>query len=136
MRGWLSLIRDEDTQPPDKFNVVLLILTVMLTIMCASACGDYNRDRSSDIERQTEADLNKKGRVIYTNKEIRKGELIALEDVEERELLQRLIPENACNSTSQAVGQVAAYTIPAGTLLTSKEFAPQSTYNRRDDKRK
>ncbi len=63
------------------------------------------------MKRKAEA----KGKVVYAIKDIPEGQTIPTEGLEERELEQAKIPQDAITSASLAAGRIAKYGIAFGT---------------------
>jgi pilus assembly protein CpaB len=69
--------------------------------------------------------MNQKGKVVYTIKDIPEGQTIPTEALEEREIEQSKIPQDALTSASLAAGRVAKYGIPTGQIVSQHDLAPQ-----------
>jgi pilus assembly protein CpaB len=117
---FLSLSR----MPPAVMLVVIIGLAVLVTIMVT---GKVNESESAYKAKQTEleAKMSAKGKVVYTIKDIPEGQTIPTEALEEREIEQSKIPQDAITSASLAAGRVAKYGISSGQIVSQHDLAPQ-----------
>jgi len=117
---FLSLSR----MPPAVMLVIIIGLAVLVTIMVT---GKVNESESAYKAKQTEleAKMSAKGKVVYTIKDIPEGQTIPTEALEEREIEQSKIPQDAITSASLAAGRVAKYGISSGQIVSQHDLAPQ-----------
>jgi len=104
--------------------VVIVGLAVVVTIMVT---GKVNEQESQFKAKQTEleAKMSAKGKVVYTIKDIPEGQTIPTDALEEREIEQSRIPQDAITAASLAAGRVAKYGIASGTIVSQHDLAPQ-----------
>jgi pilus assembly protein CpaB len=76
-------------------------------------------------QQELEAKMSLKGKVVYAIKDIPEGATIPTEALEERELEQSKIPQDAITSASLAAGRVAKYGISSGQIVSQHDLAPQ-----------
>jgi len=117
---FLSLSR----MPPAVMLVIIIGLAVLVTIMVT---GKVNEQETAFKAKQTEleAKMSQKGKVVYTVKDIPEGQTIPTEALEEREIEQSKIPQDALTSASLAAGRVAKYGISSGQIVSQHDLAPQ-----------
>lgn len=109
----------------------------LLSICCAvaplfiGACTKQveSPDQSSEPEEKVEMT-----RVVYAAKNIEEGEIIAQETLEERDVATSNAPVDAFNSTNAVVGQIAAYPIPAGTIVSNHAIKPMEVQSNFESK--
>jgi pilus assembly protein CpaB len=71
------------------------------------------------------AKMSAKGKVVYAIKDISEGSTIPVEALEEKEIEQAKIPQDALTSASLAAGRVAKYGIQQGQIVSQHDLAPQ-----------
>jgi pilus assembly protein CpaB len=117
---FLSLSR----MPPAVMLVVIVGLAVVVTIMVTGKVNEQEtafKARTAELETK----MSQKGKVVYTIKDIPEGQSIPTEALEEREIEQSKIPQDAITSASLAAGRVAKYGIATGTIVSQHDLAPQ-----------
>jgi len=117
---FLSLSR----MPPAVMLLIIIGLAVVVTMMVTGKVGEQEQQFK---QKQTELEqkMNAKGKVVYTIKDIPEGQTIPTEALEEREIEQSKIPQDAITSASLAAGRVAKYGISAGQIVSQHDLAPQ-----------
>lgn len=117
---FLSLSR----MPPAVMLLVIIGLAVVVTMMVTGKVSESETKYAAQVEemkRKAEA----KGKVVYAVKDIPEGQTIPTEALEERELEQAKIPQDALTSASLAAGRVAKYGIAANQIVSQHDLAPQ-----------
>jgi pilus assembly protein CpaB len=111
--------------PPILMLFIILGLAVVVTMyvmgMVNSSQDQLNRERLLH-----EQEASAKQKVVYSTKNIEEGEIIAQEALEERDIEQAKAPVDAFNSSNSVVGQIAAYPIPAGTIVSTHAIKPMA----------
>jgi len=97
---------------------IILGLAVVVTMLVMGKMNESDQQKSA-MEAQMKAQQNQKTKVVYATKDIQEGETIAPDALEEKEVDANKVPVDAFNSNSGVVGQTAAYTIAAGTVVGS-----------------
>jgi flagella basal body P-ring formation protein FlgA len=99
-----------------------------LAILSLSACSI--NDRISEQEKtfkakqaELEAMMNQKGKVVYATQDIPKGVVIETEALEEHEVEERRIPNDAMTSIELCAGRKARYPIGAGQIVGQADLA-------------
>jgi len=117
---FLSLSR----MPPAVMLLIIIGLAVVVTMMVT---GKVSEQETQFKQKQTELEskMNAKGKVVYTIKDIPEGQTIPTEALEEREIEQSKIPQDAITSSSLAAGRVAKYGISSGQIVSQHDLAPQ-----------
>ncbi|HEY9777959.1 MAG TPA: Flp pilus assembly protein CpaB [Planktothrix sp.] len=117
---FLSLSR----MPPAVMLLIIVGLAVVVTMMVT---GKVSEQETQFKQKQTELEskMNAKGKVVYTIKDIPEGQTIPTEALEEREIEQSKIPQDAITSSSLAAGRVAKYGISSGQIVSQHDLAPQ-----------
>jgi pilus assembly protein CpaB len=110
--------------PPALMLVLIIGLAVLITMMVTG----NQAQREAELK-QKESDLvakmNAKGKVVYAIKDIPEGSTIPVEALEEKEIEQAKIPQDALTSASLAAGRVAKYGIQTGQIVSQHDLAPQ-----------
>lgn len=117
---FLSLSR----MPPAVMLVIIIGLAVLVTVMVTGKVSEQEtafKAKQSELE----AKMSQKGKVVYTIKDIPEGQTIPTEALEEREIEQSKIPQDAITSASLAAGRVAKYGISSGQIVSQHDLAPQ-----------
>jgi pilus assembly protein CpaB len=117
---FLSLSR----MPPAVMLLIIVGLAVVVTIMVNSKLSEQDtqfKQKQADLEQR----MNAKGKVVYTIKDIPEGQTIPTEALEEREIEQSKIPQDAITSASLAAGRVAKYGISSGQIVSQHDLAAQ-----------
>lgn len=104
--------------------VLIIGLAVLITMMVTS-----NQTAHEEALKAKESDLiakmSAKGKVVYAIKDISEGSTIPVEALEEKEIEQAKIPQDALTSASLAAGRVAKYGIQTGQIVSQHDLAPQ-----------
>jgi len=104
--------------------VLIIGLAVLITMMVTS-----NQTANEQALKAKESDLiakmSAKGKVVYAIKDIPEGSTIPVEALEEKEIEQAKIPQDALTSASLAAGRVAKYGIQTGQIVSQHDLAPQ-----------
>jgi pilus assembly protein CpaB len=110
--------------PPALMLVLIIGLAVLITMTVTS-----NQQAQEQALKQKEQDLvakmSAKGKVVYAIKDIPEGSTIPVEALEEKEIEQAKIPQDALTSASLAAGRVAKYGIQTGQIVSQHDLAPQ-----------
>jgi len=110
--------------PPALMLVLIIGLAVLITMMVTS-----NQTAQEQALKAKESDLiakmSAKGKVVYAIKDIPEGSTIPVEALEEKEIEQAKIPQDALTSASLAAGRVAKYGIQTGQIVSQHDLAPQ-----------
>ncbi|HEY9785977.1 MAG TPA: Flp pilus assembly protein CpaB [Candidatus Obscuribacterales bacterium] len=117
---FLSLSR----MPPAVMLLIIIGLAVVVTMMVTGKVSESETKYAQQVEemkRRAEA----KGKVVYAVKDIPEGQTIPTEALEERELEQTKIPQDAITSATLAAGRVAKYGIASGQIVSQHDLAPQ-----------
>src|ERR1700722_5112776 len=117
---FLSLSR----MPPAVMLLIIIGLAVLVTMMVTGKVSEQEnqyKQQKADLE----AKMSAKGKVVYTIKDIPEGQTIPTEALEEREIEQSKIPQDAITSSSLAAGRVAKYGISTGQIVSQHDLAPQ-----------
>jgi len=117
---FLSLSR----MPPAVMLLIIIGLAVVVTVMVTGKVSE--QEKTFQVKQQElENKMNAKGKVVYTIKDIPEGQTIPTEALEEREIEQSKIPQDAITSSSLAAGRVAKYGISTGQIVSQHDLAPQ-----------
>jgi pilus assembly protein CpaB len=104
---------------------IILGLAVVVTMyvmgMVNQSQEQLQRERALHEQQQSA-----KTKVVYATKNIEEGEIIAAEALEERDVEQSKAPVDAFNSANAVVGQIAAYPVPAGTIVSNHAIKPMA----------
>lgn len=117
---FLSLSR----MPPAVMLIIIIGLAVLVTMMVTGKVSEQEntfKAKQSELEQK----MNAKGKVVYTTKDIPEGQTIPTEALEEREIEQAKIPQDAITSASLAAGRIAKYGISSGQIVSQHDLAPQ-----------
>jgi pilus assembly protein CpaB len=117
---FLSLSR----MPPAVMLLIIIGLAVVVTMMVTGKVSEQENTFKSK-QAELEQKMNAKGKVVYTVKDIPEGQTIPTEALEEREIEQSKIPQDAITSASLAAGRVAKYGISTGQIVSQHDLAPQ-----------
>lgn len=99
------------------------LLCMALVLLFTAGCGVTPLEQPARGDEETEA---AKTKVVYSTKNIEEGEIIAMECLEERDVETSKAPIDAFNTVNAVVGQVAAYPIPAGTVVSNHAVKPMA----------
>src|SRR3984885_13749733 len=117
---FLSLSR----MPPAVMLLIIIGLAVVVTVMVTGKVSEKKKT-FQEKKQKLENKMNAKGKVVYTIKDIPEGQTIPTEALEEREIEQSKIPQDAITSSSLAAGRVAKYGISPGRIVSQQGVAPQ-----------
>lgn len=117
---FLSLSR----MPPAVMLLIIIGLAVVVTMMVTGKMNESDA-RFQQREAELRAKMEAKGKVVYATKDIPEGQTIPTEALEEREIEQTKIPQDAITSASLAAGRVAKYGISTGQIVSQHDLAPQ-----------
>jgi len=111
-------------------------LGIIFIAVCALAGAlFYFWQTEQDMEakkRELEArGLNARGKVVYAVEEIRQGSVISAAALEEREIEQSKIPQDAISFSANAVGRRAYYGISLGQIVAGHDLDPDPHRRRR-----
>lgn len=110
--------------PPALMLVLIIGLAVLITMMVTS--GQQQQEAAlKQKENDLIAKMSAKGKVVYAIKDIPEGSTIPVESLEEKEIEQAKIPQDALTSASLAAGRVAKYGIQTGQIVSQHDLAPQ-----------
>jgi pilus assembly protein CpaB len=104
--------------------LIIIGLAVVVTMMVTGKVSEQEKTFQSK-QAELEQKMNAKGKVVYTVKDIPEGQTIPTEALEEREIEQAKIPQDAITSASLAAGRVAKYGISTGQIVSQHDLAPQ-----------
>jgi pilus assembly protein CpaB len=125
MNPFRSLFLSLSRMPPILMLFIILGLAVVVTMyvmgMVNQSQEQLQRERALHEQQQSA-----KVKVVYSTKNIEEGEIIAQEALEERDVEQSKAPVDAFNSSNAVVGQIAAYPIPAGTIVSNHAIKPMA----------
>jgi pilus assembly protein CpaB len=125
MNPFRSLFLSLSRMPPILMLFIILGLAVVVTMyvmgMVNQSQEQLQRERALHEQQQSA-----KTKVVYSTKNIEEGEIIAQEALEERDVEQSKAPVDAFNSSNAVVGQIAAYPIPAGTIVSNHAIKPMA----------
>jgi pilus assembly protein CpaB len=117
---FLSLSR----MPPAVMLLMLIGLAVLVTRRVTGKVSEQEKTFNAK-QAELETKMNQKGKVVYTIKDIPEGQTIPTEALEEREIEQAKIPQDAVASASLAAGRVAKYGIANGSIVSQHDLAAQ-----------
>jgi len=107
--------------------LLLVIIIVIAGVIAWGVTGIISESQRTYEARKAEIEqkANAKGKVVYTIKDIAEGQPIPSDSLEEREIEQSKIPQDAITSSSLATGRIAKYGILAGQIVSQHDLAPQ-----------
>lgn len=107
--------------------LLLLIIVAVAGIIAMGVTGILSESQKTYEARRAELEqkANAKGKVVYTVKDIAEGQIIPGDALEEREIEQSKIPQDAITASTLATGRVAKYGILAGQIVSQHDLAPQ-----------
>jgi len=108
--------------------LMLFIILGLAVVVTMYVMGMVNQSQEQ-LQRERalhEQQQSAKTKVVYSTKNIEEGEIIAQEALEERDVEQSKAPVDAFNSSNAVVGQIAAYPIPAGTIVSNHAIKPMA----------
>jgi pilus assembly protein CpaB len=110
--------------PPILMLFIILGLAVVVTMLVMGKMQEGEQQVRALKAAQEEA-AKQKAKVVYSTKDIEEGEMISREALEEREVEASKAPVDAFASASAVEGNIAAYTIPAGTIISQHALKPK-----------
>lgn len=119
-----SLFLQLSRMPPALMLVLIIGLAVLITMMVTSNQQQQEAQLKAK-EQDLIAKMSAKGKVVYAVKDIPEGSTIPVESLEEKEIEQAKIPQDALTSASLAAGRVAKYGIQTGQIVSQHDLAPQ-----------
>lgn len=128
MNPFRSLFLALSRMPPVMMLFIILGLAVVVTMYVMNILND----REGEIHRiqaANEAKNNAKVKVVYATRNIDQDEMISQESVEERDVEAARAPVDGYEKINAVVGQVAAYPIPAGTVVSNHALKPINLSN-------
>lgn len=133
MNPFRSLFLSISRIPPVIMLFTILGLAVVVTMYVMNI---IDRSNNAVLMEQAahKAELDATEKVVYATKNIAEGEIISAEAVEEKPVQKTRAPVDSLNSVNAAVGYVAAYTIPAGTVVSThaiKQLAARNDFEGR-----
>ncbi len=107
--------------------LLLVIIVVIAGVIAIGVTGIISESQKTYEARKAELEqkANAKGKVVYTVHDIAEGQPIPGDALEEREIEQSKIPQDAITSASLATGRIAKYGILAGQIVSQHDLAPQ-----------
>jgi pilus assembly protein CpaB len=110
--------------PPAAMLLIIIVLAVAVTMMVTGNLSESKK--SYELAKQElEQKATAKGKVVYTVKDIPEGQPIPSDALEEREIEQNKIPQDAIIQASQGAGRIAKYGIATGQIVSQHDLAPQ-----------
>lgn len=125
MNPFRSLFLSLSRMPPILMLFIILGLAVVVT-MYVMGMVNQSQEQLARERALHEQQQSAKTKVVYSTKNIEEGEIIAQEALEERDVEQSKAPVDAFNSSNAVVGQIAAYPIPAGTIVSNHAIKPMA----------
>jgi len=116
MNPFRSLFLSLSRMPPILMLFIILGLAVVVT-MYVMGVVNSSQDEARRAQQAAENANSVKTKVVYAAKNIEEGEIIPAEALEERDVEANKAPIDAFNSINAVVGQQAAYTVPAGQIV-------------------
>jgi len=124
MNPFRSLFLTLSRMPPVLMLFVILGLAVVVTMLVMHQITEGDR-KVAALTAAQEAAANQKVKVVYSTKDIEEGEMISREALEERDVESVKAPVDALASAASVEGNIAAYAIPAGTVLSTHALKPK-----------
>jgi Flp pilus assembly protein CpaB len=110
--------------PPALMLLIIIGLAVLVTMMVTGRMSQQEQELEAK-KKDLEAKMSAKGKVVYAIKDIPEGQTIPSDALEEKEIEQSKIPQDALTSASLAAGRVAKYGISQGQIVSQHDLAPQ-----------
>lgn len=123
MNPFRSLFLSLSRMPPILMLFIILGLAVVVTMYVMGMVNQSQEQLARERALHEQAQ-QAKTKVVYSTKNIEEGEIIAQEALEERDVEQSKAPVDAFTSANAVVGQIAAYPIPAGTVVSNHAIKP------------
>ncbi len=107
--------------------VLLVIIVVVAGGIAVGVTGIINEQIAIWKIKQNDADrlANAKSKVVYAVKDIAEGQAIPSDALEENQIAQSKVPQDAVTSASLATGRIAKYGIATGAVISQHDLAPQ-----------
>ncbi len=107
--------------------LLLVIIVVVAGVIAMGVTSIITESQKTYEARKAELEqkANAKGKVVYTVHDIAEGQPIPGDALEEKEIEQSKIPQDAITSASLATGRIAKYGILAGQIVSQHDLAPQ-----------
>lgn len=124
MNPFRSLFLSLSRMPPILMLFIILGLAVVVTMLVMGKMNE-GEEKVRALKAANEEAANQKSKVVYSTKDIEEGEMISREALEERDVEASKAPVDAFASASAVEGNIAAYTIPAGTIISQHALKPK-----------
>ncbi len=121
MNPFRSLFLSLSRMPPILMLFIILGLAVVVTMLVMGKMND-SEQQVAQTKAALEAQKNQKGMALFASKDIEAEMEITADDLEEKEVEASKIPVDACTSKSEAMGQIAAFQIPVGSVVSRHAF--------------
>ena len=109
----------------------MVVAGIISGVVCAAAVFAYTQSISAQADQERAEALSRYGgeqvEVVVAKRDILPGETIGQADVETKQWLADLLPENAVGDEKDAVGKRVASTIVSGEVVTPARFERGST---------
>jgi pilus assembly protein CpaB len=104
--------------------LLIIGLAVVVTMMVTGKVSE--NEKALEAQKAAfEQKANAKGRVVYAVKDIPEGTAISADALEDREIEQSKIPQDAITSGNLATGRIAKYGIATGQIVSQHDLSPQ-----------
>jgi pilus assembly protein CpaB len=124
MNPFRSLFLSLSRMPPILMLFIILGLAVVVTMLVMGKMNE-GEEKVRALKAANEEAANQKSKVVYSTKDIEEGEMISREALEERDVEASKAPVDAFAAASAVEGNIAAYTIPAGTIISQHALKPK-----------
>lgn len=121
MNPFRSLFLSLSRMPPILMLFIILGLAVVVTMLVMGKMNE-SEERVAQTQKALEAQQNQKAMALFAAKDIEADAEITAEDLEEKEVEASKVPVDACTSKSEAMGQIAAFQIPVGQIVSRHAF--------------
>jgi pilus assembly protein CpaB len=119
-----ALLVNFSRMPPAVMFLLIIGLAVVVTMMVTGKLNE--NEKALDAQKAAfEQKANAKGRVVYAVKDIPEGTAISADALEDREIEQSKIPQDAITSGNLATGRIAKFGIATGQIVSQHDLAPQ-----------
>jgi pilus assembly protein CpaB len=119
-----SIIMQLSRVPIALLLVVIVFVSGIVAVSVTSIISENIRLLNADRENINRT-ANAKGKIVRAVKDIQEGQTIASDALQESDIVQSKIPEDAITQPSLAVGRVAKYGIVQGAIISQHDIAPQ-----------
>ncbi len=109
--------------PPAFMLAGIVGLAVMVSLMVADKFNQHTK-ALEDKEKEMSEKLNRMGTVVYAIKDVKEGDTIPSDALEEKKIEASKVPQDALSSTSLATGRTAKYGISQGHIVSQHDLAP------------